>query len=79
MKQFKPDGAVGKAITPVQSNDLPVKVFVPKPHKDKNEVDTTFEAGSIKTWSFSSLSTYEECPRRLAFRRIDKIEEPSSE
>lgn len=78
MKQFKPNGTIGKMITPTQTGPKQ-KTFVPKPHKNKNEVDTTFEVGPIKTWSFSSLSTYEQCPRRLAFKRVDKIDEPSSE
>lgn len=76
--QFKPNGVVGKASASTPT-EVEHKAFIPRKHKDPNEIDTTFEVGPIKNWSFSSLSTFEQCPKRLAFKRIDRIEEPSSE
>jgi RecB family exonuclease len=34
--------------------------------------------GLIKSWSFSTLGAYEECPAKLKFKKIDKLQEPSS-
>lgn len=34
--------------------------------------------GLIKSWSFSTWSTYEECPAKLKFKKVDKLVEPSS-
>ncbi|MBE2897816.1 PD-(D/E)XK nuclease family protein [Pasteurellaceae bacterium 20609_3] len=56
-------------------------VFTAKPLKKTNEptIETELTLGPIKTWSFSSLGSFEQCPRKLAYRRIDKIPEPSGE
>lgn len=32
----------------------------------------------LKTWSFSGLSIYEQCPRRIYLQKVDKIPQPSS-
>lgn len=78
--EFKPNGAVGKAVP--KQNTQPAQtekqMFVPKPIKRSNEIDTTFEVGQIAAWSFSSLQSFEQCPRKVAFRQVDKIPEPSS-
>ncbi|MGR3808607.1 RecB family exonuclease [Pasteurella testudinis] len=76
--QFKPDGAVGKTLTgrPPVINEP--QQFVPKPHEDKNKIDTEFESGLIAAWSFSSLSVFEQCPKRSEFKSVQKIKEPSS-
>lgn len=34
--------------------------------------------GLIKSWSFSTWMTYEECPAKLKFKKIDRLPEPSS-
>ena len=78
--EFKPNGAVGKAVP--KQNTQPAQtekqMFVPKLIKRSNEIDTTFEVGQIAAWSFSSLQSFEQCPRKVAFRQVDKIPEPSS-
>jgi len=32
----------------------------------------------IKSWSFSALQTYEQCPRRIYLQKVKRIAEPSS-
>lgn len=81
--QFKPDGEVGKVAAPLrapQPAPPPVahKTFTPKAHRDPNKIITMFETGPLKSWSFSSLSVYEQCPLRSKFKSIDKISEPST-
>lgn len=76
--QFKPNGEVGKAISPQPEQPTQYKTFVPKKHTDQNEIITTFDLGAIKAWSFSSLSVYEQCPMRAKLKQIDKIEEPTT-
>lgn len=75
--EFKPNGLVGKAVKdrePVVEQTM----FVPKPIKSSKEIDTTFDVGLIAAWSFSSLQSFEQCPRKVAYKQVDKIPEPSS-
>ena len=76
--QFTPNGKIGKAVEKSTAPESDTKVFVPKPHKKKDELETDLILGPVPSWSFSSLSKYEQCPRSVAFSRIDKIYEPTS-
>ena len=34
--------------------------------------------GDVRSWSYSSLKTFESCPYRLYIQKVKKIQEPSS-
>lgn len=40
---------------------------------------TEEELGQVRSWSFSSLQTYEDCAYRLFIQRIKRIQEPQGE
>lgn len=47
--------------------------------KDPNQIDTTFDTGSIPVWSFSTLKDYEQCPYRVYLAKIEKKAQKQSD
>ena len=49
------------------------------PPGDAQQLQTKFELGPVRAWSFSSLQVFEECPYRTYISRVKKIREPQGE
>ena len=45
----------------------------------RGEMDTNFERGPVKVWSFSSLKAFENCPWQIKLSKVDKLPQKSGQ
>ena len=50
-----------------------------KEQQSNQEFSEEFTTGSVSTWSFSTLKSYEQCPWRVKLHKVDKIKQDSGE
>jgi CRISPR/Cas system-associated exonuclease Cas4 (RecB family) len=49
------------------------------PKRNLEEVKPDPQSGLVKTWSYSALKNYEQCPYRVYLQRVERVEAKSSE
>ncbi len=45
----------------------------------RENAKVTKSVGSLKSWSYSTWKTYDDCPKRIYYSKIEKVSEPESD